>query len=242
MSRFRQGFYTMKIIESIKSWLGSSQAVQTESAAPVAEEVTFESEIKRWFADKGDHTHRMTYPLTEGSVVFDLGGYVGDFADKINQKYGCQVFLFEPSEQYFAQCEARFKDNPKIKCFNFALSSFSGRAQLSESGDASSILDQLVADADDTEAVEVRAFKDVFDELGVETVDLIKINIEGGEFDILPHLIDNNLITRFKNIQVQFHNFVADATARRERIRADLDCTHTETWCYEFVWENWRLK
>jgi len=51
-------------------------------------------ELKRWFKNRGDETLRLDYPeLNENSVVFDLGGYKGDFAQAINEKYGCTVYL-----------------------------------------------------------------------------------------------------------------------------------------------------
>ena len=42
---------------------------------------------KKWFKDEGDTLLRLNYPLTSDSVVFDLGGYQGDFAADIFKKY-----------------------------------------------------------------------------------------------------------------------------------------------------------
>ena len=42
---------------------------------------------KPWFAVKGDQTLRLNYPLNKDSVVFDLGGYKGEFAADIYNKY-----------------------------------------------------------------------------------------------------------------------------------------------------------
>ena len=44
----------------------------------------FTVEMTRWFSDKGDETLRLDYPkLNEESIVFDLGGFKGDFAQAI---------------------------------------------------------------------------------------------------------------------------------------------------------------
>ena len=51
-------------------------------------------EAARWFRDKGDETLRLDYPLTQESIVFDLGGYHGDFAAAVYERYGCKVYLF----------------------------------------------------------------------------------------------------------------------------------------------------
>ena len=43
-------------------------------------------EIQRWFRDKGDYTHKITYDLNEDSKVIDLGGYTGVWAQQIIDK------------------------------------------------------------------------------------------------------------------------------------------------------------
>ena len=76
----------------------------------------------------------------------------------------------------------------------------------------------------------------------IERIDLMKINIEGGEYDLLEHLIKTGWIDKIINIQVQFHDFVENAEARMLAIQNDLAKTHELTYQYKFVWENWRLK
>ena len=73
----------------------------------------FTIEVSRWFSDNGDETLRLDYPALSGeSIVFDLGGYVGDFAYKINKKYGCKVYLFEPHPMFSPNV---WKGFPRIK-------------------------------------------------------------------------------------------------------------------------------
>lgn len=39
----------------------------------------FTIEVVRWFQDQGDKTLRLNYSdLNENSIVFDIGGYLGD--------------------------------------------------------------------------------------------------------------------------------------------------------------------
>ena len=81
---------------------------------------------------------------------------------------------------------------------------------------------------------EVRSISEVVSELHIERIDLIKINIEGGEYDLLPAIIDSGLIKRIKYIQVQFHNFDIGAADARFRIRRSRKTPRM--WNYEFVW------
>ena len=83
------------------------------------------------------------------------------------------------------------------------------------------------------------SFVKFLNENNIDNIDLIKINIEGDEFPVLKSLIDNDVIHMFKNIQVQFHQFIPDSVNLRNWIREKLTLTHKLTYDYEFVWENW---
>ena len=83
---------------------------------------------------------------------------------------------------------------------------------------------------------------EVLAELSVSNIDLMKINIEGGEFPLIKRLIEENLLVLVDQIQIQFHNFVENASEIREELLARIAKTHDPTWCYKFVWENWKRK
>ena len=78
-----------------------------------------------------------------------------------------------------------------------------------------------------------------FREHQIQHVDLMKINIEGGEYDVLERMIETGLVQDVRNIQVQFHDFVPQAKSRMNEIQDKLKSTHFLTYQYEFVWENW---
>jgi len=196
--------------------------------------------VKRWFDDRGDATLRLDYPLDRNSVVFDLGGYHGDFAAAIHARYGCTVHLFEPVPSFFRMCTKRFEGNPKIKCYPFGLSDKAGMFLMSQAADGSSI--SAADNAVQKIPVEVRACDEFILSIGKPFIDLLKINIEGGEYEVLPRLLETGLVHNIDHIQIQFHDFIGNAPKKRSDIREGLTATHAETWCYEFVWEGWRLK
>lgn len=194
--------------------------------------------IKKWYREDGNNKLRLCYPLTERSVVFDLGGYKGDFAEKIFSKYGCEVFVFEPVETFYSEIKKRFLNNPNVKCFQFGLGAEDQKIKLSLEDNATSVYSEEGAFVEG----QLRRYRDVIKELGVEKVDLMKINIEGGEYDLLDELLETNLITCVVNLQIQFHNFFPDSGIRREKIRRKLSTSHRLTYDFPFVWENWELK
>ena len=99
----------------------------------------FDEEIKRWFANKGDQTHRLDYELDKTSIVLDVGGFEGDFAASISEKFGSKVFLFEPVKSFYEECRQRFSEDSNIVCIQAALSDTSGKATMKVDGNASSI-------------------------------------------------------------------------------------------------------
>src|SRR6185369_9250535 len=94
--------------------------------------------VKKWFADRGDETLRLDYPLDQNSIVFDVGGYRGDYAEAIHNKYGCNVYIFEPVQMFYDECVKRFSNNTSIKIYNYGLSSTSSWFEMSVNNDKSS--------------------------------------------------------------------------------------------------------
>lgn len=194
--------------------------------------------VKTWFEADGDNTLRIDYPLNTESIVFDLGAYQGEWSSKIFNRYACNIYAFEPLKKFCKQVEQRFQMNPKIQVFNFGLGSLDEEIHISLDQDASSI---FKASGEGEKITIVRA-SDFINQHKVSKIDLMKINIEGAEYDLLDHLIEEGLITQIQNIQVQFHDFVPDAEKRMEDIQALLSKTHRLSYQYQFVFENWELK
>jgi FkbM family methyltransferase len=193
--------------------------------------------MTQWYVDRGDETLRLDYPLTPESIVFDLGGYKGDFAADIYEKHKCNVYVFEPVQRFYSACIDRFRGNEKIKCFNYGLSNENGSFLISDEDNGSSIIKNNASGS--CERVFVKSFDEEMKALGVPHIDLLKINVEGAEFLILPHILAKNLMPKIRYLQVQFHTFYPQAKTLRDNIRRQLSDTHDEQWNYTFAWESW---
>ena len=192
---------------------------------------------KLWLLDDGDKILRLNHNLTPDSIVFDLGGYKEQWSSDVFSKYLCNIHIFEPHPDYYKYIVNRFRLNNKIQCFDYGLAEKTMILPLSNSANGSSTYKK---DAVMFDAKLVKA-SDYFKEHSIHQIDLVKINIEGGEYDLLEHLISSDLIKNIDNIQVQFHDFVPDAKNRMKNIQNKLSSTHTLTYQYEFIWENWKI-
>lgn len=199
---------------------------------------SMERRVIPWFRDKGDSTHRQSYDLNESSVVFDLGGYEGQWASDIFSRYCCTVHIFEPVEAYAKNIQKRFERNKRMVVHPFGLGSADTEIRIGLGNDGSSAFKQTAQ----TALGKIVDAKEFYERGGFAEIHLMKINIEGGEYELMEHLLDTGLTTNIQNIQVQFHDFVPNAEARMKSIQNRLSMTHDLTYQYEFVWENWKLK
>jgi FkbM family methyltransferase len=194
---------------------------------------------QEWVKDDGDQTHRLFYDLNEESVVLDLGGYHGQWSSDMYSMYNCNIMIFEPYFSFFEKIEKRFEKNKKIRVFNYGLGPQNSILNLYISGDGSSLFRKKSTSVE----VKIHSIKDFFDSNKIGTIDLMKINIEGAEYELLEFIIETGLINKIKNIQVQFHDFIIpDAESRMRKIQKELAISHDLTYQYLFIWENWKIK
>ncbi|MEZ6033023.1 MAG: FkbM family methyltransferase [Planctomycetaceae bacterium] len=192
--------------------------------------------MRRWRSDHGDETLRLNYSLNSASVVMDLGGYRGDWAQNIHERYGCTVHVFEPVQSFADGIVRRFDGNEAIHVHRCGLGSTTRDERIGLSADASSMF-HCEGAQETIRIVDAAAW---FAEYNVPRVDLMKINIEGGEYELLERMLDAGLASRVENIQVQFHNLAVDSETRMNNILQRLQASHQPTYQYHFVWENWQ--
>jgi FkbM family methyltransferase len=190
-----------------------------------------------WNAHQGDSILRLDYDLNADSIVFDVGGYEGSWTADIVRKFSCNVHVFEPVGSFADRIENRFLDNPKIKLHRFGLGGQTRKDRMIIAADSSSIFGE-----GEGEEVLIVAAAEFIEKNGIKGIDLMKINIEGSEYELLEHLIQTGLISRIDNMQIQFHDIVPRASERMGQIQQALRRTHYITYQYEFVWENWRKR
>jgi FkbM family methyltransferase len=211
--------------------------LNTSAKLAVAPALDAQAEIfAAWFRDEGDKTLRVDYDLLENSVVFDLGGYEGQWASDIFSRYRCLIHVFEPIEHFAEAIKQRFSRNSSIIVHDFGLSGKTEKLRISVDDDASSIHKK---GRNEQEVMMVSALE-FFDNNRIEKIDLMKINIEGCEYDLLEHILDSGFVENIDNIQVQFHDFVPSAKERMTAIQQRLQRTHELTYQYPFCWENWK--
>ena len=197
--------------------------------------------IKRersWYKANGDQTYLVDHELSSQSIVFDVGGYIGNSAASIYCKYGATIHIFEPVDEYASRLIKRFGGNRKIHIHNYGLGSKTEDLLIYVSEGATSTFGSRI-NFTDKKSIKIQSFTEVLNILKIDEVDLMAINIEGGEYDLLDHIIDNNLLSKIRCLQIQFHEIDEDSEVHRNNIRSHLKLSHQESFCFPFVWEDW---
>ncbi len=197
--------------------------------------------VEQWYKDDPHSLKRSTFDfLNENSVVLDLGGYEGQWSSDVYSRYKCKIFIFEPVAVYADLIAKRFQNNSDISIFQFGLGNKESELEISVNAFASSVIAQK--DSSKKEKILIKDFLSFVKEHNIEQLDLIKINIEGSEFDLLEYLIRHDHLKKIKGLLIQFHKFAPNATSRMENIKSNMNDTHDCIFSYEFVWEYWQLK
>lgn len=196
---------------------------------------------KSWFKNNME-SKQYTHTLNADSVVFDLGAYTGTYTDNIHKRYKCNIYAFEPVGKFYNVLKSKYANIPKVRTLQYGLGPKDDEMTLYLSGKATSNVSGSGASHPvNCNIVQIDKF---MNENSITHIDLMAINIEGGEYELLEHMKENDLFKNVKMFQIQFHDFprIENRHLRRLNIQNELNKTHKLVYNYEFCWEKWERR
>jgi FkbM family methyltransferase len=184
----------------------------------------------------GGNTLLYDLPVTTGSLVIDAGGYEGEWSAGMISRYGCRSQVFEPVPAFFEHCQNHFKNNNLVQIHKAALGGSDRKTTLNVLDNGTS--EYRVGNNAQYIEADVIDVTRIFSEVGTR-VACFKLNIEGGEYEVLERMLETNNIALCDSLLIQFHRQPEGYEARYKNIVAALHKTHTQSWCYEMVWDKW---
>ena len=181
---------------------------------------------------------RHAYNLNRDSVCVDAGAFHGGWAATMSEKYGCIVLGFEPIKSFFEIASKNAAHVPRVTLFNCGLGGSFRHETFSVQNDSTGVF----AGSEVKERVPILPLVPHLRQVHRGTFDVLKLNIEGMEYEVMEHIIAENALTMFRNYQTQFHTCAPDYQKRYEAIAAALSQTHELQWREPFVWEGWAIK
>jgi FkbM family methyltransferase len=153
-------------------------------------------------------------------VVVDLGAGKGEFPDRILRKFPySRIILVEPDPSQVQEPIKRFKNQNNIKVLDAAVGNGTinnGKFYLSKRCQGNSLYKSLVGEKDYLSEITVRivTLEDVFSLFRLEKIDLLKVDIEGEEWDVLEKFSKRDF-ERIYQISVEFHDFLDPSLRER---------------------------
>lgn len=192
--------------------------------------------IQQWTRDGGGQHRIRGFDVSANDCALDFGGFEGDYAADLRATHDCFVHVFEPMPPFADVIAARFTADNKVRLHRCAVGMTDGKLDLHMSADGSGayVPGPVIV-------VPVCAAASLALELPQE-IAVAGINIEGGEYDLIPALDSSGLLPKIKRLYIQFHQISETSTGERRKCQEILSRTHACDWDYPFVWESWSRK
>jgi FkbM family methyltransferase len=146
--------------------------------------------------------------LSSNSIIYSIG--VGEdisFDRKIIERFGCEVYAFDPTPKSI-DWVAQQSLPENFHFFPIGIGDKTGSATffLPRNADhvSGSFVKQENVDDGRTVVVSLQSFADMTETLGHSRVDVLKMDIEGGEYDVLGSILQSAV--RPGQIVVEFHD------------------------------------
>jgi FkbM family methyltransferase len=147
----------------------------------------------------GDDPYRLAVLPRNLATVLDVGANVGFFAILARHYFPtATIHCYEPAPAIFPILQ-RHTEGLRVIAYQAGVSNNDGSASLVSQDQAPSLYNRVALDAEG--AIQLISFKNAIDRLG-ETVDLLKLDCEGGEWSIVE---DRESLRRVKHVAMEYH-------------------------------------
>jgi len=165
----------------------------------------------------------VTSAIDANSVVYSFGvGEDATFDLELIRRFGVTIHAFDPTPRSIAWVEKQ-RLPKEFVLHKYGLAAVDGNATFypPENPDhvSHSMLEKSVTNARAV-TFPVKCLRTIMKELGHETIDVLKLDIEGAEYEVLESLIDDAI--RPRQFLVEFHHRFTDAGigTTRQAVRA----------------------
>lgn len=174
----------------------------------------------KWFKDNLEEelilldSYEKFYEVNKGDVVLDIGASAGPFTYSILNKKPKHVYCLEPQVNLYKTLVSNLKSHKNVTCINKGITYVDGVTLfdgLFEStgyytGSAPTLADGI-------------KFKTLIKDNGIKVVNLLKVDCEGGEYDIFNDENKSWILKNVKNITGEFHLGTTELKDKFRRFR-----------------------
>lgn len=146
--------------------------------------------------------------LSQESVVVDLGlGEDISFSESLIDTYGCRVYGFDPTPRSIAYVNQR--KNKLFFLYEYGVAAESGEAIFYLPNNAEHISGSLQSSfhlGENAISVRLIGTGELLEKIGVKSIDLLKMDVEGAEYGIINSKGFPELVKGTKQVLIEFHH------------------------------------
>lgn len=163
---------------------------------------------KKWFGNDYGGFFVATDFVDENSVVYSFGiGEDVSFDTEIIKKYNANVYGFDPTPKSVKWISEQILPD-KFRFYDFGISDKTGPATFyfPKNPDfvSGSVVEQSNIDLENGIDVQLKTLDDTAHFLGHQKIDILKMDIEGSEYDVLENIVKSDLV--IGQILIEFHD------------------------------------
>jgi FkbM family methyltransferase len=142
--------------------------------------------------------------ITKGGNVLDLGANHGAFSQYLNKNYNSKCYLVEANLTLVNE----LKQTPAFTVLHAAATGKSGPVtfNVAEVDDASTLNHVSTSAIKASVTVDGFNYASILKQFNIQSVDVLKIDIEGAEIDFIENMTDAELL-EIKQLTIEFHDW-----------------------------------
>jgi len=163
---------------------------------------------KKWYGSSYGGFFVCPEYVNNESVVYSFGiGKDISFDRKVIAKHGCKVHGFDPTPKSINYIKA-MPVADSFSFFDYGIASKTGVVKFflpkNEKAVSASLVVSDVVDEENFVEAKMKSFADITADLGHQQVDVLKMDIEGAEYEVIDSLLNSNVVIR--QLLVEFHD------------------------------------
>ena len=173
----------------------------------------------KWYGNEYGGFYACPETLSSSSIVYSFGiGEDISFDESIIDEFNCIVFGFDPTPKSINWIHSQ-KLPQGFKFLEYGIGKTSGNVKFflpkNKNHVSGSIIPRDELSVEKSVNVPMKSFKDIISELGHNKVDIVKLDIEGAEFDVIESIIESKII--IGQILIEFHDrFITKGRLKRK--------------------------
>lgn len=167
-----------------------------------------DGESPRWYGNEYGGFYVCPDKIARGGIVYSFGvGEDVSFDLTLIKKHKCTVFAFDPTPRVIDW--VRFQELPTEFIFKpYGIAETTGEIEFylprKKNHISGSLITNRHVDASNIVRVPMKTFADITKELKHSEIEVLKMDIEGAEYGVIPGILKSNV--HIKQIVVEFHD------------------------------------